>query len=80
LLSERFGVMIAVRNVRAGEGDKVQEDLRTAIDWSRTQLVGLQIDAARDLVELEGGDLVNFESEIGIWIERYRTTRDLRKV
>lgn len=79
-LSERFGVMYAVRNVKPGAGADAQEDLRNAIEWARTALVGFQIDANRDLVSFEGGDLVNFESEIAIWMDRFMTTKNLRKV
>lgn len=79
-LGERFGVMYAIRNVRAGAGDKAQEELRAAIEWARGKLLGYQIDATRDLVEFEGGELVSFGDEIAIWADRFITSRDMRKV
>lgn len=82
-MSERFGVMYAVRNVAAvggPAGADTQEAMRTAIEWARTQVLGYQIDATRSPIEFEGGDLVSFSDEIGIWIDRWYTTRDIRKV
>lgn len=79
-LTERFGVMYAVRNLRATAGEKAQEEMRQAIDWARGKLLGLQIDADRDLVQFEGGELVVFEDEILIWSDRYFTKIDKRKV
>lgn len=79
-LAERFGVMYAVRNLRAGAGEKSQEEMRVAIEWARTKLLGFSIDATRDLVQFEGGEMVVFEDEILIWNDRFYTVRDIRKV
>jgi hypothetical protein len=78
-LSERFGVMYAVRNVRAGAGDKAQEDLRTAIDWARTQLVGLQIDATATSWSSRAAISSTSRARSGSG-STASTTRDLRKV
>ena len=79
-MAERFGVMYAVRNVRAGAGDKAQEELRVNIEWARAKVLGFLIDGTRDLVQFEGGDLVSFGDEIAIWNDRFITSRDIRKV
>lgn len=79
-MSERFAVMYAVRNVRAGAGDKAQEELRAAVEWARAQVAGMDVGADYDLVEFEGGEMNSFADEIAIWNDRFITTRQLRKV
>jgi hypothetical protein len=78
-LEERFGVMYAIRNVRAGAGAQAQEDARVAINWARAAVQGLLIDASYDLVEFESGQLVSFADELMIWLDTFNTSKDMRK-
>jgi hypothetical protein len=79
-LSERFGVMSPSATCAPARATRRRRTCALAIDWARTQARRPADRRARDLVELEGGDLVIFETRSSSGSTAIYTTRDLRKV
>lgn len=76
----RFGVVIAVQNLRDPRGDKAQEDLRTLRTAIMAALHGWQPDSDFDPIEFGGGRLLQLNDQVLWWQDDFLTTNLLRSL
>lgn len=69
----RFGVVIAVQNLRDPRGEKAHTDLRTLRESVMTALLGWQPDPDYDVVEYAGGQLLQLDNLVLWWQDDYLT-------
>lgn len=74
----RFGVMLAVSNLRDARGENAQTDLRTLRIAVMTVLLGWSPDAAFDPVEFAGGKLFRMSNGVLWWMDEFSTAHLLR--
>lgn len=73
-LQVSLGVVMAFRNYRGVQGDELRDDLRDQVGAVRDQLLGWTppVDGGAQL-QLEGGDLDDYDAATALWIDRYQT-------
>lgn len=76
----RFGVMLAVQNLRDATGEKAQADTRTLREAVMTALLGWQPDADYDVLEYGGGRLLQLDNLVLWWQDDYFTSIYQRSV
>lgn len=69
----RFGVVMAVQNLRDPRGDAAKDDMRTLREAVMTALLGWQPDADYDVVEYGGGRLLELNNMVLWWQDDYIT-------
>ncbi len=78
--SVRFGVVLAVSNLRDARGEKAQADLLTLRTAVMTALHGWQPNAEFDPLEYAGGRLLQLSDQVLWWQDDFSTTHLLRSV
>lgn len=78
--SARFGVVLAVSNLRDARGEKAQADLLTLRTAVMTALLGWQANAEFDPLEYAGGRLLQLADQVLWWQDDFSTTHLLRSV
>lgn len=78
LVRQRFGVVIAVQNLRDAKGEKAQSELAPIRMSLITALLGWQPDAARDPCELGDGRLVRLTDRVIWWQQNFETAYYVR--
>lgn len=76
----RFGVALAVRNLRAGSGDQLGAELRQIIGATRAALIGwLPPVAGATALRWEGGDVMDYDHSTVLYVESYQLTHLLQR-
>jgi len=70
----RFGVVLAVQNLRDPRGEKAHADMRTLRQSVMTALLGWQPDPDYDVVEYGGGRLLQLDNLVLWWQDDYITS------
>ena len=76
----RFGVVLAVINLRDARGEKAQADLLTLRIAVMTVLLGWSPNAEFDPLEYAGGRLLRLSDQVLWWQDDFLTTHLLRSV
>ncbi len=79
-VNERFGVILAVSNVRDARGEAANEDLEVVRSAVITALLGWQPDAGYDPVEYGGGRMLSLINPVLWWQLEFTTAYYERKV
>lgn len=77
---QRFGVVLAVRNLRDAAAEHAQEELAPVRDALFAALIGWAPDAERDPVTYAGGRLIGLTDRVLWWQDSFDTSYYLRKV
>lgn len=72
-IEARFGVVLAVQNLRDPRGEKAAVDMRTLRSSVMTALLGWQPDADYDVIEYAGGRLIELDNLVLWWQDEYLT-------
>lgn len=75
----RFGVALAVQNLRDASGTKAQTELAPLRDSVITALLGWAPDADRDPCEYGGGRLLRLRDRVLWWLDEFVTAYYVRK-
>lgn len=76
----RFGVALAVRNVRAGAGDQLGDELRQIIGATRMALIGWQPPApGATPLRWESGEVMDYDHSTVLYVESYQLTHLLQR-
>jgi hypothetical protein len=78
-VTQRFGVILAVSNLRDLGGEAAINDLTNLRPSVLTALLGWQPDAGSDLVEFAGGRLLTLSEQVLWWQDDYRSAITIRK-
>ena len=76
----RFGVVLAVSNLRDARGEKAQADLLTLRTAIMTALLGWQPNVEFDPLEYAGGRLLQLADQVLWWQDDFTTTHLLRSI
>lgn len=76
----RFGVVLAVSNLRDASGERAQTELAPIRDALLAALLGWPPDAERDPCEYGGGRLLRLSDRVLWWQDNFDTAFYLRKV
>jgi len=79
LTRQRFGVVIAISNLRDASGEKAQTELAPIREALFNQLIGWAPDADRDPVNYAGGRLLRLSDRVLWWQDNFDTWYYLRK-
>lgn len=70
----RFGVILAVQNLRDATGEKAHTDMRTLRQSVMTALLGWEPDPDYDVLEYGGGRLIQLDNLVLWWQDEYITS------
>ena len=68
-----IGVVLAFRNHRGLESDELRDELRDQVGAVRNHLLGWTPPGAGAQLQLEGGDLEDYNAGVAVWADRYLT-------
>lgn len=76
----RFGVVMAVQNLRDPSGEKAQEDLLTVREAIMNALHGWQPSEDFDPIEFGGGRLLSLTDQVLWWQDDFLTSHFIRSI
>lgn len=76
----RFGVVVAVQNLRDPRGEKAQADLRPIRTAILTALHGWQPDGDFDPIEFGGGRMLQLTDQVLWWQDEFVTSHFMRSL